>query len=128
MSTKHDNHTPQPGRETAEWVLDVITRNPDCHDQGSWQNEGECGTTRCVAGWAAHAHGYRTLSISKFVWAKGDKKRAVDSLGKDLLHLSPRDANRLFYTSSDAQAVEALRYVAKGEPINWAAVWGDGDE
>ena len=36
-----------------------ITRDPGSHDQGSWEAVGECGTTRCIAGWALHfeAHG-----------------------------------------------------------------------
>jgi hypothetical protein len=40
-------------------VRDVIAANPEQHDQWSFEDDwaGECGTTRCVAGWATHLAG-----------------------------------------------------------------------
>lgn len=38
-------------------VRDTIAANPDLHNQNYYAARGECGTTRCVAGWATYLSG-----------------------------------------------------------------------
>jgi hypothetical protein len=37
-------------------IHEVVSANPQRHDQATWEGQsvGDCGTTRCVAGWAVH--------------------------------------------------------------------------
>lgn len=124
------------GQETAQWVLDVIRMNPELHNQASWwgatreesyQSEGfySCGTTHCVAGWAAFAH--MEMVTKEFAhWVNYLEEEAlghlVPEIGALVLGLGKDDAGRLFLQTTDSQAVHALEYLAKGEDIDWAAV------
>lgn len=40
------------GKELAEKILQQITEHPGTHFQGAWTLSNDCGTTRCIAGWA----------------------------------------------------------------------------
>lgn len=113
---------PKPGPETAQWVLDTIESYPDLHHQGSWQAQGtECGTTRCVGGWALHAHG---MDVYQREPMNSNTYEAGRLLGiEDFVH-----SDWLFYWTNDEQAVEALRYLAKGEQIPWKQLSWPVDE
>lgn len=93
-------------------MLDIIRLNPEHHDQSSWTSP--CGTTRCVAGWVAYLHPElleeRNSHPGRYLIA------GIKGLDTDLV-----SANRLF-GSFDDQAIHALEYLAKGEPIDWEAV------
>lgn len=113
-----------PGAETAQWVLDTITQHPEMHNQEYWESN-ICGTVRCVGGWALWAHGYS---------AEDETSIAAELLGletveegcyccEDIKGPGP-DADRLFHWTNDAQAVEALRYIANGKEIDWEKVRG----
>jgi hypothetical protein len=97
---------PAYGKETAQVVLDIIRLNPEHHDQHSWVNE--CGTTACIAGWVALLHPEMKLNHV-----------LTGAIG---LEISLPEADRLFFTFDNDQAVHALEYLAKGEPIDWQAV------
>lgn len=101
---------PSDGAETAAAVLAIIEGSPEVHDQADW---GICGTTRCVGGWANWLHGDPVASGAT----------ASVHLGIPLTHLDRLDENawNLFYAASDGEAVEALRYLARGERIDWKA-------
>ncbi len=55
--------------DNAERVLDAIDANPDQFDMTAW-----CGTTRCIAGWAAHLDGWKMPRIVSSVWAEKDNR------------------------------------------------------
>lgn len=103
----------------AQWVLETITAYPDLHDQMSWVDEGDCGTTRCVGGWTLYA-----ANIPEDITGRiggGDFRSSADMAG-DLLNLSPADADRLFYYTNDEEAVLALQDLVAGKPIDWKGI------
>jgi hypothetical protein len=62
------------GRQLAEAVLDVVENQPEKHDQ----EIVVCGTTACIAGWAAALHhgalpGDRTDAV-RFRWNSTDEE------------------------------------------------------
>lgn len=103
---------PAVGQETAQAVLEIIRLHPEQHGQQTWEEHVSCGTTRCVGGWAQFLH-YETVDVE---FAPGR--------GRQLLGLDTVDAYRLFYGTSNSEAVHALEYVAKGDRIDWPAVFG----
>lgn len=114
---------PARGQETAKAVLDIIRMNPEQHDQSSWEwkdREDECGTTRCVAGWAAHLHGYNVRNALV--------NTGMVRLGCKLLDIDTITGTQLFSGTSDKEAVHALEYLAKGDSIDWKVVYEDSDE
>lgn len=109
---------PARGQETAQAVLDIVRMNPEQHDQNVWETgdlEDECGTTRCVAGWAVHLHGHNVIDV---LMVDG-----MIRLGCELLDIDTLEGVRLFKWTSDKEAVHALEYLAKGDPIDWEAVY-----
>ncbi len=80
--------------DNAEKVLDAIDAEPKAFDMRAWQGIGVCGTTRCIAGWAAHLAGWKltnqAYTATRGTMAGGDYehspvwKVAVDFLGLDV--------------------------------------------
>ncbi|MEU3899769.1 hypothetical protein [Streptomyces sp. NPDC045251] len=108
---------PDTPAAVAAAVLDAIEREPEAFDMASWfwQPEGgalepgqvpDCGTTMCVAGWAAHLTGW-TLRNTQYA-QKGDLVAAIEDIGQRALGL---DRPHLFHESS-AVAINALREIA----------------
>lgn len=113
---------PARGQETAQAVLDIIRMNPKQHDQSLWEwkdPEDGCCTTRCVAGWAAHLHGYDVR--------KAIRVSSMTALGCQLLDIDVSTGAKLFSATSAEEAVHALEYLAKGDEIDWEAVYEDSD-
>ena len=115
------------GQELAEKILITILKNPEMHDQSEWGLGDECGTTACVCGHAAIINGdaeYRPEDDEKLKLKLKDLSRYVnwEEYGKQALGLKENDSYRLFYKCSNAQAVEALAYLARGEKIDWSKV------
>lgn len=106
---------PARGQETAQAVLDIIRMNPEYHNQGVW--ESYCGTTRCVAGWAAKLHEYDIIHAARYT--------GMTKLGCQLLDIDTVTGAKLFSGTSDEEAVHALEYLAKGNEIDWEAVYSD---
>lgn len=103
------------GQETAQWVLDKIREEPENHKQADWS----CGTAHCVGGWALIAHGDVKVKV------KGGRAAQLLGLSDPPLRLEDTwesDSHRLFYRSTEAEAVRALEYLAHGEPIDWQEV------
>lgn len=125
---------PEKGAPTAKAVLDIIQANPLGHDQRSWQGtrmtyaeggKGVCNTTRCVAGWAAFAHGYTCSSSFDGSWSRADddEGRIIDELAAELLGIDNYTADLLFTNTTDNEAVHALSFLARGEAIDWNTVY-----
>ena len=108
---------PAYGAETARVVLDIITQFPQNHDQNTFSSFAECGTVHCVAGWARHVQG----AYEKGHELYGHDTEHVGAVALDLT--GERDWFKLFYGTTDAQAVRALEYLAKGDLIDWDEVY-----
>lgn len=100
------------GQQTAQAVLDIIRQYPDSHDQDAWEIQKGCGTSRCVAGWAQYLH-------------EGQVDSQVRHLAAIYLDLNNIDSWRLFMKCDNREAVHALEYVAKGDLIDWDAVFAE---
>lgn len=102
--------------ELAGRILDAIESNPDAFDMDQWHSgptlspeaEPECGTTLCVAGWAAHLSGW-TLDGSNA--SKGDEWAKVSRVACDALGLTVEAGADLFYAGED-YALNTLREMA----------------
>lgn len=119
MTVQHPGSKLAYGQETAKWILDTITEEPERHDQSTWIGLDECGTSRCVGGWAAFLHpdvfqGNHDMEVGAFT-----------ATGMAALCLSYEEATVLFYDTDNAEAIRALEFLAKGEVIDWRAVYDD---
>lgn len=101
------------GAETAAWVLDFLLENPDLHNQECFEldemdeEDDACFTTRCIAGWVN--------------WLHGDCQIGCWSCAMKHLQIDYETGSMLFFRTSDEEAIEALRYLARGEPVDWEA-------
>lgn len=104
---------PKINRRLFRRVYDYVVAHPERHDQGDWSKASDCGTTRCVGGWALHFH-----RPDQSLW-----KTAEDLVGStfslatgaaQLFGLDELEAGFLFYEADDAQAVELCRRYATG--------------
>ncbi|MEU1827179.1 hypothetical protein ABZ502_32725 [Streptomyces abikoensis] len=133
-----------PNATLARYILDSILTHPDQYDQSAWftsdhlltpDAEPECGTTLCVAGWAAHLSGYTLVHDGWPTAIKDGEHVSVDRAAELALNISPYDAAVLFHGDLlPEQAIAALDQLADGAPqIDWecanAAAYGlaDGD-
>jgi hypothetical protein len=158
--------------EFAQKVLNLIRQNRTAFDMGSWFEDGNrrdglweersepfvvtlneegapaCGTTMCLAGWAAAAAGYElrsNLGIGEDDRYFGAFKPGTDvvvrpegfedrdgvmvytrytnfeELGAELLDIDPEFAEMLFHTT-DYKAEQVLERLASGEPFNWSEI------
>lgn len=115
-------------------ILDAIEKQPDAFDMTGWFNtpipkggkgwvdivplepeteELSCGTTLCVAGWAAHLDGYRLTADG--AERDGCLGECYSAIGGRLLGVDRHDGDQsdLFYAPDDV-AVEMLKQIAKG--------------
>lgn len=91
---------------------------PESHNQGSW----ECGTSRCVAGWAVHLTTgqpvYATIGLHpatrELAGELGVRTGSIPAVARRLLGVTADEAGRLFY-ADDEQAAEAVRLAATGQ-------------
>lgn len=109
---------PSTPAEVAGAVLDMIEQYPDQFDMSTWfyrakgsvlapQEPVDCGTTMCVAGWAAHLTGW-TLRGS--LAHKGSQAEYIENVGREALGLDAH-TDGLFWASAD-DAIEVLREIA----------------
>ncbi|MFJ6730031.1 hypothetical protein ACIQPQ_34540 [Streptomyces sp. NPDC091281] len=108
---------PSTPAAVAAAVLDAIEARPQNFSMHSWHwqangdasllpsEEPGCGTTMCVAGWAAHVTGWTLRGSRGF---KDGDARDVEDIAQDALGLEY--ANLFYYSAEDA--VEALRGIA----------------
>lgn len=99
-------------QQTAQAILVQITEHPERLNQSNWESLDY--RTRCVGGWAIFFHlGYvpRETSLGN-VFDKAQR----------YLGLSYKDAHLLLFDCNNAEATEALKYLAAGKPIDWKVV------
>jgi hypothetical protein len=101
-------------------VADAIEAEPERYDQAEWERETECGTTRCIAGWAA----WLGARVSFLQWQKGRHPEWVPFFSdgvESLLGLTAEEGDDLFHTSwrpHDGLFVpDALRKIGEGAAI-----------
>lgn len=119
MTVQHPGFKLAYGQETAQFILDIIKAAPHRHDQSTWQMDDTCGTTRCVGGWAAFLH------PDVFLDSIEEEEGRFTATGMKTLKLCYDEAATLFYDTDNAEAVRALEFLAKGEVIDWRAVYDD---
>lgn len=103
-------------------VLEQITVHPETHYQDSFESVDECGTTRCVAGWAivfaSKAEGSAYLDEDRRAVAADlgmDRHSTNLDVAQRLLGLDYSEAYELFYRAeSEELAVLLLRQYAAG--------------
>jgi len=126
-------------RELAMRVMDKIEANPAEWNQGSWVQNGMCGTTACFAGHAMLESGYtltrvkytngtqvHTLDLvpagpddddsTSYVWFVDPDGVIVTSAlaeGQKLLDLDDEESQRLFIDSAGICSVEMMRNLVK---------------
>ena len=137
----------------AKQILDTFKAKPERHAQSTWgefigwneldrltalgperkltREEEDCNTTCCVAGYAALITGnaYFTTHNKRLMIAEGTPEAEFEDwkgLGARLLGLPENEAHRLFFDTTDDQAVAALEYLVKGELPDWNEVGWDG--
>ncbi|MFF8406941.1 hypothetical protein ACF06P_35600 [Streptomyces sp. NPDC015684] len=110
---------PTTSAEVAAAVLDAIEANPHALDMGTWfwprganktlppEQAPACGTTMCIAGWAAHVTGW-TLVPDGMSGRKDGVTRGIEDIALDALGLT---FTNLFYDAAD-EAIEGLRQIA----------------
>lgn len=127
------------GPELAAEILSAIRSDPAQHSQNIWgERTHSCGTTMCVAGWAAyltgHAHyeGLRHPNDEEMLLLLGTTDYDFVGLGAELLGIDEDDASKLFYYYNDQGALRAMEHIAAGEPIPWKDIFDEfpelGDE
>lgn len=98
------------GKELAQKILDQITAHPETHSQDTWRSEdGECGTTYCIAGWAVALNaelGEPLLSGDAVTRARlarelGTPVTHWGALGRELLGLDDEVAEDLFFSDTE---------------------------
>lgn len=108
----------------ARRVLEAIEIHKDNFDMYHWvffegeldalepNADPECGTTLCVAGWAAHLDGWR-IRRSDSLAEKNGIVRPIANVGLQFLGLKSDD---IFFDSDEEVAKTFLRELAKGRP------------
>lgn len=110
-------------------VHKLITLFPELHDQSGWERHpeqtGECGTTRCTAGWAIWWKAKELGLLSqKRQPTDGEIRRQVadaiglgsnnyDDLGAVILGLGFKEAEELFTDFNDERVVARVKSYAE---------------
>lgn len=112
-------------RNTAlfDQIADQIEKQPELWNQGEWEEELGCETTRCIAGWAVHFSGmfivtesvFDDVGLNTYLGTTRDEAERV-------LGITPAEGAVLFFgiddTVADAKSVARwLREVGRGRDI-----------
>ncbi|WP_055566013.1 hypothetical protein [Streptomyces atriruber] len=106
-------------------IREQITSHPETHDQEQWGKRTGCGTTHCIAGWAA------VLTGAALAWTDAadlddingdevvtyaDDHENPSVYAQRVIGLPPGEVIGLFYELDNAEALEALdRLIEKGK-------------
>ncbi|MHC3474668.1 hypothetical protein ACYF6T_39075 [Streptomyces sp. 7R007] len=114
---------PATPAEVAAAILDMIEQYPEMFDMGSWatlpsgdlepQGDIPCGTTMCIAGWAAHLTGYtlHTTSDGEGVFTSKDGVRhEVETVAAAALGLTGDEPGMFWWAAPEA--LKQLRKIA----------------
>lgn len=113
-------------RELFQKIHDIIDAKPDALAMDSWEDQdADCGTTRCVAGWAVSlttqtdlTAGWRfhpaVLALAEEHGILCEIYVPYSALARKLLGLDAVEAGCLFY-ADELLAAEVVRLVAEGQ-------------
>lgn len=104
-------------------VREQIREHPEQHDQAYWAQKKDCGTTLCIAGWAAVLSGRQVEWLDDedviSVWLEGDEGlwgRMIPDAARELLGLDYMESIALFMQRDNAAALELLdRMIVAGK-------------
>ncbi|KOT51163.1 MULTISPECIES: hypothetical protein [Streptomyces] len=129
MTSSDQNGACRPNADLAARIRTEITERPEHHDQHYWF-EGvdtllptddlldgalECGTTLCVAGYAAHLSGYALAGSKAFKPGQTSSYRYIRFVAQEKLGLDREDADWLFATArTRGEVLAALGQLADG--------------
>ncbi|MFJ8153920.1 hypothetical protein [Streptomyces sp. NPDC094468] len=115
---------PRTPAEVAAAVLDRIEQYPEMFDMNNWAvlptgvlepgDDIQCGTTMCIAGWAAHLTGYtlhRTPDGLGAYARKDGRRYEVEFAAARVLGVDEVAAAQLFWDPADV-ALAQLREIA----------------
>jgi hypothetical protein len=89
-------------------IYEFIMQFPELHYQGSWETDpahtGNCGTTRCIAGWATWigARDAKLLSRKRDMTSIGIREALADRLGLREGHLDDEEYYYAYHHSDYA--------------------------
>lgn len=96
--------------ERRRLVIKQINETPHLFDMGEWAHRTPCGTTFCLAGWAAHLAGYvPRFDRPAHLAGIGDPDSAWRFEGLDGIHRDPQSLGANLLGLSDAE-VEYVFY------------------
>lgn len=101
-------------------IREQITSNPELHDQTSWGEQKDCGTTHCIAGWACAMTGAQLdwyTDHHGYTWLRtvNDSEDPEVYAGR-ALGLDEDTAHTLFYSMSKDGALTLLdKLIEKGK-------------
>lgn len=110
----------------AQKILDQVDRQPETLYMGTWETVDlehlynwktgerveECGTTRCIAGWAVHFASCPQEDVFHAMSRVAQElglERTFEAVAGRLLGLDQFDASRLFFEADEEEAVHFLR-------------------
>jgi len=115
-------------------IDEVIQNTPERHYQGTWESVNECGTTRCIAGWAVHLttgtpvydrHGDPTRESAQLASSLGvSDPWHISAVAQRLLDITPEQAGKLFF-ATDEDARQIVHAVATGGEPDWGQAGGE---
>lgn len=114
--------TAEESQQLARDIVIQMTHHPETVDLMSWGKTDECGTTACVAGWAALLSGHAKYDehglLGLFGTAQEEYGRSgFQSFGRHALGLDADLAYHLFHNTDETHAVEILSLVAEGKEL-----------
>lgn len=93
-------------------IREHIRANPEQHDQNNWGSRTACGTTHCIAGWAAALSG---AVMSWEVWCDRLRMTGVNGVlggtpryAAQALGLTRPEWEALFFECDNAKALDLL--------------------
>jgi hypothetical protein len=91
-------------KELIKKITLQIEDNPESWDQTAWAEQGACGTTFCVAGWACELTGYSPRfsdqargAITSVAVNESGEEVNIESHARAALGLSHEEAYELFF-------------------------------
>jgi hypothetical protein len=100
-------------------IREQITTHPETHSQHLWARRTECGTTYCIAGWAAVLSGYSINWLladhvdgeeisGQVVPVEDGGADLIADAAQELLGLAYEERDGLFYEFSNPEALAVL--------------------
>src|SRR5437879_3216792 len=98
------------GLELLDHVLKVIDAEPEHWNQAYYAVRNTCGTSHCVAGWAAVLTGLTPFDDSETQWGFVERAEVLIPLhAAEVLELNTHERTRLFASHNSRDTLTRLR-------------------